>query len=682
MLKQGQILNNRYQIHAVLGEGGFGAVYKVWDDNLQRHCAIKENLQVTPESQKQFKREAIMLANLNHPHLVRVTDYFIFPNQGQYLVMDFVDGDDLQTILTNNGGPLPSEQALAWIRQVCDALIYIHNQNPPIIHRDIKPANIRITPQENAVLVDFGLAKTFDVGAKTSMGARGLTPHFAAPEQYGTGGTDAQSDIYSLGVTLYCLLTYSVPPDSVEIVLGNANPPPPAKAVNRNIPDAISDALQCAMQLRRTDRYKLVSDFKGALEGKQKTLAHAKAEPVAIASINLVHTSSVSDILDKVESLEKNGCYEDAINCLNQGLKIAPGNLIFLNNKAFCLYHLGRYEEAIRCCDQAFEIDPHNIASLIKVDALESLGRYEEAIRCLDKALEFDPRNTNLMKQKGNRLLDLGRYEEAIRCYDKALEIDPRNVDALSNKGYSLNGWGRYEQAIRCYDKVLEIDASNVDAIINRAYSLKNLGRIEEAIRHYDKTLEIDPRNVIALNEKAYYGLEMQGRSEEAIGYYDKALEIDPRNVDTLVNKGHSLSMLDRHEEAIRCYDKALEIDPRNVYTLNVKAESLDGLSRYEEAIHYCDQALENNPRDVDALFNKGNSLENLGRYEEAIRHYDMALEIDPRNVYVLKNKADSLDSLGQYEEALLYYDKALEIDPRYVYALERKAYSLKKLGR
>ena len=220
MLKKGQVLNNRYQIHAVLGEGGFGAVYKVWDDNLQRLCAIKENLQVTPESQKQFKREAIMLANLNHPHLVRVTDYFIIPNQGQYLVMDFVEGDDLQTILADNGGPLPGEQALAWIRQVCDALIYIHNQNPPIIHRDIKPANIRITPQGNVVLVDFGLAKTFDVGAKTSMGARGLTPHFAAPEQYGTGGTDAQSDIYSLGVTLYCLLTYSVPPDSVGNYVG------------------------------------------------------------------------------------------------------------------------------------------------------------------------------------------------------------------------------------------------------------------------------------------------------------------------------------------------------------------------------------------------------------------------------------------------------------------------------
>jgi serine/threonine-protein kinase len=254
---------------------------------LQRFCAIKENLQVSEDAQKQFRREAIMLANLNHPHLVRVTDYFFISDRGQYLVMDYVEGDNLETILTNNKGPLPSEQSLTWIRQVCDALIYIHNQNPPIIHRDVKPANIRITPQGNAVVVDFGLAKAFDVGAKTSMGARGLTPHFAAPEQYGTGGTDAQSDIYSLGVTLYCMLTYRVPPDSVEIMVGNAKPPPPAKTISGNISESISDALQCAMQIRRTERYKSVSDFKNALSAEQKSFAQVKVvAPPAIQAAN------------------------------------------------------------------------------------------------------------------------------------------------------------------------------------------------------------------------------------------------------------------------------------------------------------------------------------------------------------------------------------------------------------
>jgi len=327
MLKKGQVLHNRYQIHAVLGEGGFGAVYKVWDDNLQRHCAIKENLQVTPESQKQFKREAIMLANLNHPHLVRVTDYFIFPDQGQYLVMDFVDGIDLQTALINYGKALPLADTLKWTLQICDALTYIHSQNPPIIHRDIKPANIRITPQGNAVLVDFGLAKIFEANAKTSTGARGLTPYFAAPEQYGMGGTDAQSDIYSLGVTLYCMLTNHVPADSVDIMVGNAEPPPPAKAINKDVPEFVSNALQRAMQIRRTDRYKSVGDFKTALLAEQKPFAKVKEDGHdnnTVAQHN--HVRYQNTYPDKIEKI--NAKRSDAGITLVDGSVIKPEQLV------------------------------------------------------------------------------------------------------------------------------------------------------------------------------------------------------------------------------------------------------------------------------------------------------------------------------------------------------------------
>src|SRR5512137_2167770 len=174
-LQTGQVFNNRYRIVKLLGQGGFGAVYRAWDSNLNKPCALKENLDVSPEAQRQFMREATILANLSHPNLPRVTDHFSLPGQGQYLVMDFVEGEDLASLQQRQGGALPVGQVLGWINQVADALTYMHSLQPPVVHRDIKPANIRITPEGRAMLVDFGLVKIYDPGMQTTLGARAVT---------------------------------------------------------------------------------------------------------------------------------------------------------------------------------------------------------------------------------------------------------------------------------------------------------------------------------------------------------------------------------------------------------------------------------------------------------------------------------------------------------------------------
>ena len=229
-------MQGRYRIERELGKGGFGAVYCAWDSNVDRRCAVKENLEMAAEGRRQFSREATVLANLSHPNLPRVTDHFSIPGQGQYLVMDFVEGDDLGS-LVNRQGKIPVEQALSWMIQVADALVYIHSQQPPVLHRDIKPANIRITPGGQAMLVDFGLVKVFDPNLKTTMGARAVTPGYAPPEQYGQGRTDHRTDIYALGATLYTLLTGQEPPESVQRVAGGQMPSAQAaesQCVHRN----------------------------------------------------------------------------------------------------------------------------------------------------------------------------------------------------------------------------------------------------------------------------------------------------------------------------------------------------------------------------------------------------------------------------------------------------------------
>lgn len=253
----GKIIYNRYRVVQQLGQGGFGAVYRVWDLHLKRPYALKENLDTSPEAQRQFFREATLLSNLNHPNLTRVTDHFDIPGQGQYLVMDFVEGEDLETKLER--GPLSEHEVLPWLEQICAALTYLHRQQPPIIHRDLKPANIRITHDSRAMLVDFGIAKTYDPQARTTMGARAVTPGYSPPEQYGHGTTDARSDLYALGATLYAALTGQEPPESVQLMLGTPLTPP--RTLNSNISPVIEAAILKAMALRPEDRFQTAEAF-------------------------------------------------------------------------------------------------------------------------------------------------------------------------------------------------------------------------------------------------------------------------------------------------------------------------------------------------------------------------------------------------------------------------------------
>ena len=287
-LSQGQVLNNRYRIVRLLGQGGFGAVYRAWDTSFSLPCAVKENTESTPEAQRQFMREAQMLHTLRHPNLPLVKDYFALPGQGQYLVMDYIEGKDLEQLLSEQNGPLAVDLAVTWIAQICDALSYLHQQKPPVIHRDIKPANIKITPEDKAVLVDFGIAKVYDPNTRTTTGAQAVTPGYSPPEQYGLGVTDAASDVYSLGATLYSLLSGSTPPASVDVMSGIAEPPLLLDQVNPRVPETLAQAVDRAMRLNRRQRISNAVEFKAllvqALETGTGSAAQDMTNPTVLPS--------------------------------------------------------------------------------------------------------------------------------------------------------------------------------------------------------------------------------------------------------------------------------------------------------------------------------------------------------------------------------------------------------------
>jgi serine/threonine-protein kinase len=261
MLSTGQILNNRYRIVRKIAEGGFGAIYRAWDLNLGIGCALKENIETTVAAQRQFLLEANVLATLRHPNLPRVTDYFTVANMGQFLVMDFIEGENLQEKISKNGY-IPELQALKWIDQVLDAMVYLHHQKPPVIHRDIKPQNIIITAIEEAQkvsLVDFGISKVFDPSLKTTIGARAVTPPYSPQEQYGKGKTDARSDIYALGATLFVSLTGTEPVESIQRTMGTDLVFP--RQINKNISPLVENIVLKAMEPLPANRYQSAEVF-------------------------------------------------------------------------------------------------------------------------------------------------------------------------------------------------------------------------------------------------------------------------------------------------------------------------------------------------------------------------------------------------------------------------------------
>ncbi|MCX6079696.1 MAG: protein kinase [Chloroflexi bacterium] len=262
-LEQGTLLNGRYRIVEILGQGGMGSVYRALDENLSVEVAVKENSFTTDEYSRQFRLEAVILASVRHQHLPRVTDHFVMEDQGQYLVMDYIEGEDLRQRMERLGN-ISDEDAILIGAAVCEALAYLHTRKPPVLHRDIKPGNIKITSNGEIYLVDFGLAKLVQGSQTTTTGARAMTPGYSPPEQYGTARTDPRSDVYSLGATLYAALTGIIPEDGLARVMDNTLLTPVRKH-NPKISRRLATSIEKAMEAYPDDRYQNATEFRQAL---------------------------------------------------------------------------------------------------------------------------------------------------------------------------------------------------------------------------------------------------------------------------------------------------------------------------------------------------------------------------------------------------------------------------------
>jgi serine/threonine protein kinase len=298
MLPANTVLQNRYRIVRQMGRGGMGAVYEAVDQRLSSIVAIKETLVTSEDARRAFEREASLLANLRQRSLPSVTDHFA-EGEGQFLVMQFIPGEDLAQLLELRQSAFPPADVVHWAEELLGALEYLHSHNPPILHRDIKPANLKLTHEGELFLIDFGLSK----GAAgqmqtllTSRSVKGYTAAYAPLEQIHGGGTHPGSDLYSVGATLYHLLT-NVPPVDAPTRFNalddlQADPMLPADQINSQVPQALAQVLTQSMAMNRRNRPESASAMRRML---REAIPRPAQEAVTVIKESTPQSSALED---------------------------------------------------------------------------------------------------------------------------------------------------------------------------------------------------------------------------------------------------------------------------------------------------------------------------------------------------------------------------------------------------
>jgi outer membrane protein assembly factor BamB/tRNA A-37 threonylcarbamoyl transferase component Bud32 len=326
-LQPGVTLQDRYLILGVLGTGGMGSVYKGRDlhfPNVTKLVAVKEmiNMATDPTMHemvvRNFEREADLLATLSHPSIPRIYDYFTH-DRSSYLVMEFIEGRDLEAILREAENFLPEEQVVAWAIELCDVLTFLHGHKPqPVVFRDMKPSNVMVDQHGHIRLIDFGIARVFQPGEKgTMIGTEGYSP----PEQY-RGEASPAGDLYALGATLHHLLTRRDPRSEPPFSFAER----PIREINPAVSAEVEGVIDGALAYDPKERYQSADGFKSALlvAAKKTGILSSRQTSAALQPRNEVEALWQFECEDEIrgtpvvwEGKVYVGCYDNNVYCLN-----------------------------------------------------------------------------------------------------------------------------------------------------------------------------------------------------------------------------------------------------------------------------------------------------------------------------------------------------------------------------
>jgi len=513
------LFKDRYLIKRVIAQGGMGRVYEATDQRFKSEVAIKQALSFhNSQLRATFEREARLLAILKHPSIPRVTDYFT-EEDGQFLIMDFVSGPNLDELLVQRNKPFPPDEAIELLDQLLATLEFLHSRASPIIHRDIKPLNLKLVDGQ-INLLDFGLAKGTPAYSQMSSGKSlpAYTHSYAPLEQIMATGTDARSDLFAAGATLYQLLTGSPPsPDAnvrdSQVARGR---PDPLKAPG--VHPEIDTFVMRALALEAKDRFASATVMREILR-QIKGMEKNPPNPTEISVVQGVPATFPGQSKRVVIDPNSAGFYAH-----KAGFYAYKGDVaLFLHNM---------YAEAAAAYKEAVRLEPHNAEYHFNLGlALSRQKKYPEATAAFKEAVRLDPSNTFYHNRLGRAFSKQRKYAEAAAAYKEAIRLEPNNEFSHNGLGMAFYGQKKYAEAVAAYKEAVRLNPNNAEYHAeyhnNLGDALSRQKKYAEAAAAYKEAVRLKPSNAKYRNllGDVFYQQKMYA---EAIEAFKEAVRLKP----------------------------------------------------------------------------------------------------------------------------------------------------------
>jgi serine/threonine protein kinase/Flp pilus assembly protein TadD len=682
---------SQYRIIEKLGEGGMGVVYKAEDSKLRRTVALKflqTDAVEGEEHRVRFLREVQAAASLDHPNICTIHE--VGEARGRvFFAMALIEGETLAQRIRN--GPLTVDESLILAIQVAEGLEAAHEKQ--VVHRDIKPGNIIVTPKGRAIIVDFGLAQIGERSRLTHSGATLGTAAYMSPEQVQGSYVDGRSDIWSLGVVLYEMITGQLPFDAdyhVALMYSVLNEEPkPATSLRPDAPPGINGVIRRALAKQPKERYQNARELIGELSvlrvdpHSKSLIAQHSVSPmrlirrkwkswllpatIALASIGLTATVTLT-LVDRNDT--------PATTDLTS---TTPGARAFFEQAN---RYLERYEvtenldNAIKLFQQATGADP-NFATA-HAGLAEAYRRYYERTRdpkwltgartAAENALLLDDKSAQVSATLGAVLNNLGQYAEAEKHLKNALAIDESSVDATRFLAGAYEGLGRIEEAETNYKRAIQLDPSDWTGYKTLGVFYANQRRYQDAEQQFKTLISLTPDNTIGHNNLGVT-YQYMGRFREAAEAFKKSLAIRETG-SAYSNLGVAYYFQNLYDAAAEAFSKAVELAPNNYLYWGNLADSYRRLLKsasptkmadtYRRAIELLERELAVTPSDPAKRARLGYYLAASGKKEDAWAEVDQALKIAPEDSDILFHSALVYKLTGRPQDAEVSMQSAL----------------------